>query len=116
MHVHRRSAWPRAGCPPIVRTDDRTEDSRVVRPPANLGLPILRRADPAVPGSARTSIGANRSRGMKKLAIIVVAAGLAGGLAGGALESEFGGSSEDTRASIRTVVRHTAPVEHTQTP
>jgi S1-C subfamily serine protease len=53
---------------------------------------------------------------MKKLAIIVVAAGLAGGLAGGALESAFGGSSNDAPAQTQTVVRQAAPVRQTQTP
>ena len=53
---------------------------------------------------------------MKKLAIIVVAAGLAGGVAGGALESAFGGSSEDAPAQTQTVVRESAPVGQTQTP
>jgi S1-C subfamily serine protease len=52
---------------------------------------------------------------MKKLAIIVVAAGLAGGLAGGALESAFGGSSNDAPAQTQTVVRQAAPVRQTQT-
>jgi S1-C subfamily serine protease len=100
-----------------VRLDDRKEDPRVVRLPLKVGSLILHRADSEASGNGRTSIGAISPWGMKKLAIIVLAAGLAGGVAGGALESAFGGSSEhEARAQSTAIVKHTAPVGQSQAP
>jgi putative serine protease PepD len=90
------------------------EDSTVLRSSAKRGPPILRRGDSTTLSSGPISACAiHRGDSLRKLAIIVVAAGLAGGVAGGALESSVGGSGgSDARAQPRapiTTVR-SAPV------
>ncbi|HEY7002953.1 MAG TPA: trypsin-like peptidase domain-containing protein [Gaiellaceae bacterium] len=77
--------------------DERTEDRGFIPLPGKGVLPIVRRADPARALDTPTSSGeVHRGAGLKKLALIVLAAALAGGLAGGALESALGGSGEET--------------------
>jgi S1-C subfamily serine protease len=109
MHVHRRAASPGAAFAPIVRTDDPTEDSTVVRPSEKRGPTILRRGDSTAAPRARISAREIHARArMKRLAAIVVAAGLAGGVAGGALESSLGSGENDARAERPAAVPSTS--------
>jgi len=80
--------------------DDGKEDPFFIRLRGNGGLPILRGADSTSAPQARTSSGGiHGGAGLKKLALIVLAAALAGGLAGGALESALGGSGEEAASA-----------------
>ena len=82
------------------------------------GLPILRRGDRLRAGGAtRSRDGTLEGAGLRKLAIIVVAAALVGGVAGGALESAIGGSGEDSAsAQGHASPVPASPVAQTTTP
>jgi S1-C subfamily serine protease len=97
--------------------DDEREDPVFIRLPGKGGLPILRGADSTSAVDARTSSGGiHRGAGLKKLALIVLAAALAGGLAGGALESALGGSGEEAAgAEASTSQGRTQPLQSTPT-